>query len=180
MTAARSRHRATGRSVLAVVAAATLAATVLTGGGDAPAEAGPATSPLSASTLAPTATSTAVTWTGDLERSYTFDRYRDGARTMYEGPEVWGNATSYGRALFTVQHLMGADGKERARIEMWDRRVELTYFIQLAGWFRNSHPAMAELGGCSSAMAEPRWLFFGRGCSSVVGDLRSWVIFGRG
>ena len=51
-----------------------------------------------------------VTWTGDLERSYTFDRYRDGARTMYEGPEVWGNATSYGRALFTTQHIMGADG----------------------------------------------------------------------
>lgn len=58
-----------------------------------------------------------VTWSGDLERRYSFDRYRDGARTMYEGPEVYGNATSYGRALFTVQHLMGADstGVEKIR-----------------------------------------------------------------
>lgn len=66
MTSGRSRRRATGRNILAVVVAATLAATVLTGGEDAPAEAGPATSPLSASDLAPAASSTAVTWTGDL------------------------------------------------------------------------------------------------------------------
>src|SRR5690606_4477796 len=48
-------------------------------------------------------------------------------------------------ALYPEPNLMGVDGKERARIEMWDRRVELTYFLQIAGWFRNSHPAMAEL-----------------------------------
>ena len=52
---------------------------------------------------------------------------------------------TYFEALYPEPNLMGADGKERARIEMWDRRVELTYFFQLAGWFRNSHPAMAEL-----------------------------------
>ena len=52
---------------------------------------------------------------------------------------------TYFEALHPEPNLMGVDGKERARIEMWDRRVELTYFIQLAGWFRNSHPAMAEL-----------------------------------
>jgi hypothetical protein len=52
-----------------------------------------------------------VTWSGDLERSYSFDRYRDGARVMFEGPEVFGNATSYGRALFTTQHLVGPDVK---------------------------------------------------------------------
>jgi glutathione S-transferase len=28
---------------------------------------------------------------------------------------------------------------------MWDRRVELSYLFQIAGWFRNSHPAMADL-----------------------------------
>ncbi len=28
---------------------------------------------------------------------------------------------------------------------MWDRRVELMFFIQFATWFRNSHPAMAPL-----------------------------------
>lgn len=52
---------------------------------------------------------------------------------------------TYFEAIYPEPNLMGVDGKERARIEMWDRRVELTYFIQLAGWFRNSHPAMAEL-----------------------------------
>jgi hypothetical protein len=58
-----------------------------------------------------------ITWSGDLERQYTFDRYRDGARTMFEGPEVFGNATGYGRALFTVQHLVGPDatGVEKIR-----------------------------------------------------------------
>ena len=35
-----------------------------------------------------------VTWAGALERSYAFERVRDGARTQYEGPEVFGNATS--------------------------------------------------------------------------------------
>ena len=39
-------------------------------------------------------------------RSYTFERYRDGARVQYDGPEVFGNATAYGRALFTSQHLV--------------------------------------------------------------------------
>ncbi|CAM3259244.1 hypothetical protein NODU109028_07470 [Nocardioides dubius] len=58
-----------------------------------------------------------ITWSGDLERQYAFDRYRDGARTMFEGPEVYGNATGYGRALFTVQHLVGkdAEGAEKIR-----------------------------------------------------------------
>ena len=58
-----------------------------------------------------------VTWTGALERSYTFERVRDGARTQYEGPEVFGNATSYGRALFTSQHLVGADARGVEKIK---------------------------------------------------------------
>jgi hypothetical protein len=58
-----------------------------------------------------------VTWAGALERSYTFERVRDGARTQYEGPEVFGNATSYGRALFTSQHLVGADARGVEKIK---------------------------------------------------------------
>lgn len=45
-----------------------------------------------------------VTWDGPVSASYTYERYRDGSRTQYDGPDVWGNATSYGRALFTSQH----------------------------------------------------------------------------
>ncbi len=52
---------------------------------------------------------------------------------------------TYFEALHPEPNLMGADAKERAIIEMWDRRVELTYMFQVAGWFRNAHPAMAEL-----------------------------------
>ena len=58
-----------------------------------------------------------VTWAGALERSYAFERVRDGARTQYEGPEVFGNATSYGRALFTSQHLVGADARGVEKIK---------------------------------------------------------------
>lgn len=52
---------------------------------------------------------------------------------------------TYFEDLYPEPNLMGRDGRERAVIEMWDRRVELGYFFQIAHWFRNSHPAMAEL-----------------------------------
>lgn len=51
----------------------------------------------------------------------------------------------YLESLYPEPNLLGADAKEHAIIEMWDRRVELTYLVAIAGWFRNSHPAMAEL-----------------------------------
>jgi glutathione S-transferase len=69
-----------------------------------------------------------------------------------------GSALTESRAIctwfesrFPEPNLMGVDGAERALIEMWDRRVELTYLFQIAGWFRNSHPAMAELEKPQSA-----------------------------
>jgi glutathione S-transferase len=52
---------------------------------------------------------------------------------------------TYFERLFPDPNLMGVDGREAAVIEMWDRRVELSYMSHIAGWFRNSHPAMAEL-----------------------------------
>lgn len=52
---------------------------------------------------------------------------------------------TYFEGLYPEPNLMGVDFRERAMIEMWDRRVEMTYFIQIGHWFRNSHPAMAEL-----------------------------------
>lgn len=58
---------------------------------------------------------------------------------------------TYLEGLYPEPNLMGADPLERATIEMWDRRVELGYFILIAGWFRNSHPAMAELEKPQSA-----------------------------
>ncbi len=52
---------------------------------------------------------------------------------------------TYFEGVFPEPNLMGRDATERAKIEMWDRRVELSYLFHVAGWFRNSHPAMAEL-----------------------------------
>lgn len=52
---------------------------------------------------------------------------------------------TYFEGLYPEPNLMGVDFKERAFIEMWDRRVEMTYLSQIGHWFRNSHPAMAEL-----------------------------------
>lgn len=51
---------------------------------------------------------------------------------------------TYLEGVFPEPNLMGHDARERAEIEMWDRRVELLYFMPLAAWFRNTHPAMAE------------------------------------
>ena len=60
---------------------------------------------------------------------------------------------TYFEGLFPEPNLMGRDPKEKALIEMWDRRVELMFFVQFATWFRNSHPAMAPLENPQSAEA---------------------------
>jgi glutathione S-transferase len=41
--------------------------------------------------------------------------------------------------------LFGSGALERARIEMWNRRIELGLFWRVAQVFRHTHPAMAEL-----------------------------------
>lgn len=52
---------------------------------------------------------------------------------------------TYLEGVFPEPNLMGADPKEKALIEMWDRRIEMMFFVQFAGWFRNAHPMMAPL-----------------------------------
>jgi glutathione S-transferase len=52
---------------------------------------------------------------------------------------------SYLESVKPEPNLMGGDGRERAQIEMWDRRVELGLFLPLAMWVRHSHPALAVL-----------------------------------
>ncbi|KHL15895.1 UNVERIFIED_CONTAM: hypothetical protein LK11_19340 [Mumia flava] len=58
-----------------------------------------------------------ITWRGALDRSYALERSRDGARVQYDGPEVYGNAIAYGRALFTSQHLVGTDARGVEKIK---------------------------------------------------------------
>lgn len=52
---------------------------------------------------------------------------------------------TYFEHVFPEPNLMGTDAKEKALIEMWDRRVELMFMVPFATWFRNAHPAMAPL-----------------------------------
>jgi glutathione S-transferase len=41
--------------------------------------------------------------------------------------------------------LFGVTPLEKARVEMWQRRVELSFFFPIALAFRHSHPAMREM-----------------------------------
>ena len=60
---------------------------------------------------------------------------------------------TYFEGIFPEPNLMGKDPKEKALIEMWDRRIELMLFMQFATWFRNAHEAMAPLEVPQSAEA---------------------------
>jgi glutathione S-transferase len=52
---------------------------------------------------------------------------------------------TYLEGVFPEPNLMGSTPKERALIEMWDRRIEMQMMLQFATWFRNSHEMMAPL-----------------------------------
>jgi glutathione S-transferase len=41
--------------------------------------------------------------------------------------------------------LFGTGALEKARVEMWQRRAELQFFLPVAMAFRHSHPAMREM-----------------------------------
>ena len=56
---------------------------------------------------------------------------------------------TYFENVFPEPNLMGTDAKEKALIEMWDRRVEMMF----ATWFRNAHEMMAPLEVPQSAEA---------------------------
>ncbi|MEO0785364.1 MAG: glutathione S-transferase family protein [Pseudomonadota bacterium] len=58
---------------------------------------------------------------------------------------------TYFEGIFPEPNLMGETPLEKAQIEMWDRQIELMFFVQFAGWFRNAHPAMALLENPQSA-----------------------------
>lgn len=49
----------------------------------------------------------------------------------------------YFEELYPEPPLMGRDARERAIVEMWQRRMELHIFIPIAQVFRNCHPFFA-------------------------------------
>ena len=56
-----------------------------------------------------------VTMTGAIEKRFRYERSRSGNRHFFEGPDVFGNAIGYGRALFTSQHFYGEALKIKGR-----------------------------------------------------------------
>tara|TARA_R110002020_G_scaffold14638_10_gene51843 strand:+ start:3093 stop:3704 length:612 start_codon:yes stop_codon:yes gene_type:complete len=50
----------------------------------------------------------------------------------------------YFEELHPEPPLMGTDARDRAIVEMWNRRMELHYLASVAAAFRHTHPAMKE------------------------------------
>lgn len=61
---------------------------------------------------------------------------------------------SYLESEYPTPYLMGETGKERALIEMWDRRMEFRFLVPIAMWVRHGHPAVSQLEGED---ATPQW-----------------------
>ncbi|WP_294534374.1 glutathione S-transferase [uncultured Rhodoblastus sp.] len=51
----------------------------------------------------------------------------------------------YFEELQPAPPLFGESALEKARVEMWQRRAELEFFLPIAQAFRHSHPAMREM-----------------------------------
>jgi hypothetical protein len=67
-----------------------------------------------------------VTLTGLIETSYSFDRYHDGNHHTYDGPDLYGNARAYGRALYATQHLFGTANKVTGREFLYDEALSMS------------------------------------------------------
>ncbi len=62
-----------------------------------------------------------VTMAGVVNRSYSFIRQRNANRHSFEGPDMFGNAIAYGRALYTTQHHASEAFKVKGREFIIDR-----------------------------------------------------------
>lgn len=70
---------------------------------------------------------------GDIEVHARYTRSRHGNRHSFEGPELYGNAISYGRALYTSQHLYGRPLKIRGREFLLDDGHNMSAVWQVYG-----------------------------------------------
>lgn len=66
-----------------------------------------------------------VTITGAIEKTFSYERSHNGNVHTFEGPDVWGNGRSFGRYLFSTQHLYGEPSKIRARDTLIDDKFSL-------------------------------------------------------
>lgn len=75
----------------------------------------------------------AVSLSGVITREYRFDRRRHGNLHAYEG-DIFGNAISYGRALYTTQHLTG----EAVRVQGREFILDDNYTMSVVWQFYHS------------------------------------------
>jgi len=66
-----------------------------------------------------------VTMSGVIDRSFTYERSRNGNVHTFEGPDVWGNGRGYGRYLWSTQHFYGEACKLRGRDTLIDDQHSL-------------------------------------------------------
>ncbi len=89
---------------------------------------------------------------------------------------------TYFEGVFPEPNLMGNDPKEKALIEMWDRRIEFMFMMQFATWFRNAHPMMAPLENPqlpeAGAKAEASVRKFVKRLDAHLGE-QEWMAAGR-
>jgi hypothetical protein len=76
---------------------------------------------------------------GALERRWRYERARQGNRHVFDGPDLWGNAIGYGRALYTSQHVHGVSEKLRGREFLLDDDYTLSVVWQLSRSDRVTH-----------------------------------------
>jgi hypothetical protein len=86
-----------------------------------------------------------VTWTGALERSYSFERVRTGTKTLFHGPDMWGNQLAYGRCAFNAQHFTNEAVKIKGREFMLDESYRLVVNWQLFDGNALSHVVVGVL-----------------------------------
>lgn len=71
-----------------------------------------------------------VRMSGVFDKTYTFRRYRNAARHIFEGPDLFGNSFGYGRALYTSQHFYGEALKIKGREFLIDNNFTMSVVWQ--------------------------------------------------
>lgn len=69
---------------------------------------------------------------GVEDRTHRFERTRNGNHTTFHGPDVWGNARTYGRALYPSQHLYDSSLKLKGREFLVNDDLDLSVVWQVS------------------------------------------------
>ncbi len=86
-----------------------------------------------------------ITITGDLEARWSVDRYHDGNRHTFDGPDLFGNAIAYGRAAYSSLHAMGEATKITGRDFLYDDDNSLSVNWKIFQGDRLAHVAYGAL-----------------------------------